>query len=265
MRRLTPFLLLAILTLVTSGTAWLGIRQAQPHSEQRTPWTSIVTQTKSAGAMAFTSTVIGGGLTERTRGLVDFQARDEIATTVSRTRHLTQRLDLIVINGVGYQRIIGTRFDSDWVRLTGVQAIVPFAPLVGSAAPGPELPSVRLLRLVKPPGSPRGMTEYQVRNDTISCLYPHAGQPRFDHLVWQAWVDRNGRIRRFVDTSVELFPPSVPFNPNKVNFSQTTSLSSFGQTINVQPPKSVSLSGPASPEHQRNPFAGCRVDRGNGG
>jgi hypothetical protein len=117
--------------------------------------------------MTFSSTVTGGGVDERTRGLVDFQAGDEIATTVARSPHLTQKLDIIVVNGIGYQRPDSSRFDSRWVRVTGVQPVLPFAPLVGNAAPAPALPSVRLVRLVAPPGSPRGMTEYQVRDVTI--------------------------------------------------------------------------------------------------
>jgi hypothetical protein len=211
--------------------------------------------------MTFTSTVTGGGVEEQTRGLVDFQAGDEIATTVSRTPHFTQKFDVIVVNGVAYERLDTSRLDSRWMRVTGVQAILPFAPLAGNAPPAPALPLVRLVRLVAPPGSPRGITEYQVRDVTISCAFPRRGQPRFDHSVSQVWVDTGGLIRTFEVISTELFSPSVQFNLNNVNFTQITTLGSFGRSINVGTPRNVSLAVPIPPARQQNPFVGCKVYR----
>ena len=263
--RITPYVVLGVLALLTSGVAWLGNTQAHTSAKKGTRWATILASTSSAGAMTFSSTVTGGGVDERTRGLVDFQAGDEIATTVSRTPHFTQKFDLIVVDGVAYQRLDSSRFDSRWERVTGVQAILPFAPLVGSAAPAPALPSVRLVRLVAPPGSPRGMTEYQVRDVTISCPFPRSGQPRFDHSTSWAWVDANGRIRKFEVASVELFSPSVHFNLNNTNFTQITTLGGFGMPISVSTPRNVfTTATPNTPPKQQNPFAGCNVYRGNG-
>jgi len=265
-RGIPPLVLVAFLGALTVGAAWLGATEApSDRPGPATMWQMFLAQTASARTLAFSSvTATTGAVTSVTRsdGVIDFSARNARRVSVVRSPHFpAQWTEEVVVGGVPYERLgidrAGRRrFVGVWTRLSAF-AVAPLPPLAG--APPPQIAAERpLLRRV---GATRlsgvATTEYELFAVSITCVGA-AGQRTSETIHSFAWIDGDGRIRGFENTT------DVVLGGFESKVQTLTSFGQFGIAVTIGAPAPVA--GPVGSSTTAviatTPLAGCLVTQG---
>jgi hypothetical protein len=265
-RGIPPLALVAILGVLTVGAGWLGATEAASgRAGPATMWQSFLDQTAGAGTLAFTSVATTtGAVTSVTsaKGVIDFSTTSARQVSVVRSPHFpAQWTEEVVADGVpderlGVDRAGRPRFVRVWTRL-GTFEVAPFPPLAGP--PSPQLAAERpLMRRV---GTTRlsgvATTEYELSAVSITCV-GSAGQRTTETMRSFTWIDGDGRIRRFENTT------DAVLGGFESKVRTLTSFGQFGIPVTIRAPALVSGSVGSTRTAGRptTPLAGCLVIQG---
>jgi hypothetical protein len=270
-RAAIPRAILALLVGLSGFAAWLGVRQSPAAPTGQTAWQRFIADTKAAGTLSFTSVSVLTGQTastNRTSGVIDFPGAEAIELAVVESSGFpSQWIETAVVNGQAFQRLgrNGTlgrhlpRFAGPWLRQVDGLAIAPLGQVAGPRLPSAaaEIP-VHLIALGTHRVDGVATTEYRVTSALISCPGAPHGRPALESTITHAWVDDQGRIRRFSESDADLF--ATPFGTQATSDSMVTTFGHFGTAVTVTTPARVLGPPAAQPLPERSdPLAGCLV------
>ncbi|MGH9006959.1 MAG: hypothetical protein ACRDV6_04475 [Acidimicrobiales bacterium] len=264
-----PRAVLALLVGLSGFAAWLGVDQSPAPPPGQTTWQRFVADTEAAGTLAFSSVSVLTGQTastSRTSGVVDFPSAEAIElTAIGSAGFPSQWIETAVVNGQAYQRLgrDGTRgrhlprFSGPWLRQVDPVAVTPLRQVSGPRLPDEEFP-VHLVAMGTRRVGGVVTTEYRVISVLISCPGAPPGRPALESTITHAWVDDQGRIRRFSEADADII--ASPNGPQATSDSIVTTFGHFGTAVTVTTPAQV-LGAPATRPlpPQPDPLAGCLV------
>jgi len=252
-----PALLLALVSALTGAAAWLGVHQSGVGASQ---WQTFMEDTASTGSLSFRTVITVSGDTvsvERAVGAIDFLDHDADQLSVVRSPSMPpQWSQVLVVAGQAYDRPGtdrrgGPRFSGVWTRL-GTFAVAPFQPLSGPPGSATVAAGDQLTRVGAAVVDGTPTTEYRLMPVTITCLDATGARTAESELSW-AWVDGDGRIRRFASLT------SISAGSYESTRLAMTTFDQFGTSVSVDPPARVT--GPAAPRISTG-LAGCLVTPG---
>ncbi|HUA95178.1 MAG TPA: hypothetical protein VMB82_06580 [Acidimicrobiales bacterium] len=256
----TPARVMALVVVLTGTAAWLGVSQA-PTTSNRPGWARLVHSTTAAGSLAFSSVTVTSGAVnsvERDRGLIDFSRRDATEVSVVRSRQLSaQWNEVAVVGSTAYERSgtdlpDGHRFEGAWTRLATF-AVAPLPALVGSDRGAVPIGGPTLTRVATATIGDTTTVEYRLSPVSITCLDANGGR-RVEMVESSAWVDAQGRIRRFADLT------TVAVGSFKSTVFTVTDFGRFGTAVSVTAPNLVGGSDATrSTDPGTDALAGCLV------
>lgn len=270
-RAAIPKAVLAVLLGLSGFVAWLGVDESPAAPPGQTTWQRFIADTKASGTLSFTSVSVLRGQstsTNRTSGVLDFPGAEAIELSVIESAGFpAQSIETAVVNGQAFQRLGRNdtagrhlpRFSGPWLRQVDGLAIVPLGQIAGVATPSEvtEIP-VHLVSLGTRRVGGVDTTEYKVTAVVVSCPGATEGRPELESTVMHAWVDDQGRIRRFSEDDADLF--ATPNGPQATSDSTVTTFGHFGTSLTVTTPAKV-LGPPAAKPvpPTSDPLAGCLV------
>ncbi len=116
---------------------------------------------------------------------------------------MPQYTETVVVHGAAYERFTadradGPHFAGPWQRLDAGISVPPFAPLAG---PRPEaITPQHFVRLAQASVGGIATTMYQLASFGVACP-PGTGVATVGHETTWLWVDGQGRVRRWENTS----------------------------------------------------------------
>jgi hypothetical protein len=263
--------MVAVLLGLSGFAAWLGVDESPAAPPGQTTWQRFIADTKAAGTLSFSSVSILRGQsvsTNRTSGVVDFPGAEGIELTVVESAGFpSQWIETAVVSGKAFQRLgrNGTlgrhlpRFSGPWLRQVDGLSVVPLGQIAGPGLPSTaaEIP-VHLVAVGTSRVDGVATTEYRVSSVVISCPGASLGRPALESTITHAWVDDQGRIRRFSESDADIF--ATPNGPQATSDSVETTFGHFGTSVTVTAPAKVlgpPAGRPAPPK--TDPLAGCLV------
>jgi len=253
---------LALVGALTAGAAWLGVAEAPSESGTGARWQNLLADTMAPGSLSFVSVTRTTGAVASvatSEGWIDFSTHDAHRVSVVRSPNFpAQWSEDVVVGGRGYEHLGADApkrrpLAGAWTPLDAF-AVAPLPALAGEPAPeiGDEWPVLRRVGTVRLSGIIT--TEYELSAVSVTCVGA-AGQRSSETTHSSAWVDGDGRIRQFENTT------DVALGGFESAVVTVTVFGHFGAPASINTPARVAGRAGSSntPSRGPSPLAGCLV------